>query len=404
MHLLDATMFWGPAGGVRRVVSTKHAFVPSLGWYHSVVAPGADGIGEFDCGGVLLPTVGGQRVLLRPQVATALIERLQPDIVEAADPYTLGHAALAAARRLRVPAVAFCHSHLPSLLLHAGRRARDDGSPLRRWSERAARSYLARLYERFDLVLAPSRWVADDLRQADVPNVVQQPLGVDCSVFTPERRDPAWRARLVREFGLPPSTRLLVYVGRFAPEKNLHVLCAAVEALGSGYALLAMGLGGQPPSGANVRVLPLERDTRRIARLLASADVFVHAGNRETFGLAVLEAMACGTPVVASGDCGSGELVRGAGLTLASQAPSQARSQASSQVGSQWAEAIAAQCGDSALPLAARALRRARAHDWPRVLRGWLQRYASMVAASSPRLAAAVPGTRRSRPALWDSR
>jgi alpha-1,6-mannosyltransferase len=55
--------------------------------------------------------------------------------------------------------------------------------------------------------------------------------------------------------------------------------------------------------------IPFRRDQRHLARLLASCDVLVHPGDCETFGLIVLEAMACGLPVVATNKGGVAELV-----------------------------------------------------------------------------------------------
>jgi alpha-1,6-mannosyltransferase len=55
--------------------------------------------------------------------------------------------------------------------------------------------------------------------------------------------------------------------------------------------------------------IPFQHDQRQLARLLASCDVLVHPGDRETFGLIVLEAMACGLPVVATNKGGVAELV-----------------------------------------------------------------------------------------------
>ena len=56
--------------------------------------------------------------------------------------------------------------------------------------------------------------------------------------------------------------------------------------------LLACGAGPRPPSGDRVLVHPFVADPMALARILASADAFVHAGDQETFGLSVLEAMA----------------------------------------------------------------------------------------------------------------
>jgi len=361
-HLLDATMFWNPTagGGVHQVISTKRAHLASAGWRHSLLAPGAQGVGEIDCGGWPLPASGGYRFVVGRAQAARLIERAEPDIVEAADPYTLGWSVLDACRRLQVPAVAFCHSNLPALAQHwAG------GSPagVGRWAAQRAGAYLARLYQGYQLVLAPSRGMTRQLQELGVAQAVHQPLGVDTQVFSPAARDPVWRRWLETRLGLAQGTRLLIYVGRFASEKQLGVLVRAVERLGPRHCLLAVGAGPQPPVGARVRVLPAEGDRVRLARLLASADAFVHAGDQETFGLAALEAMACGVPIVVSAEGGLGELADGVGVTVASQRPLD------------WAAAISA-ClhdGDSRLPRAA--LARARSLDWSQVMVQWARRY-----------------------------
>ena len=101
---------------------------------------------------------------------------------------------------------------------------------------------------------------------------------------------------------------------------------------------------------------------------LPSVDVFVHAGDQETFGLSALEAMACGTPVVVRDAACLGELVRGgAGFAVPSDRPSD------------WAEAIAAlfACEREAWAGAARV--RALMHDWRLVLPTLLARYQRLI-------------------------
>lgn len=288
-------------------------------------------------------------------------------MIEAADPYVLGSAVADAARRLRVPAVAFCHSDLPTLLAHA---AGAPGYGMGRWAEQRAIAYLVRLYQRFDLVLAPSRTMMRKLHDWGVTHAVQQPLGVDTEVFTPAAGDESWRSLLERRLGLARGTRLLVYCGRFAAEKNLDVLAAALNVLGHGHALLAIGSGPRPPRGPHVRVFAPDADAQRLARLLASCDVFVHAGDQETFGLAALEAMACGTPVVVSGAGGLGELVDGVGTTVETLNPHD------------WADAIESRLARRDERLEHAALKRARSHDWDVVLNLLARRYRLAMAAT----------------------
>lgn len=366
-HLLDVSMFWGATGGVRRVLTARHERLRTLGWRHTVIAPGAQGPGLIDCGGVPLPGSGGYRFVMGRGRAMRQMALVAPDIIEAADPYVLGWAVLSAAEQLQVPAVAFCHSDLPQLMARLAGGPAGTGRALGRGAERWARRYLVSLYRHFDAVLAPSRGLAQRLRAWGVPRVSVQPLGVDCSVFTPCAQDGAWRARFCQAHGLAPQTRLLAYTGRFAPEKNLQLLADAVSLLGPGHVLVAVGDGPAPPMGAQVLRLPPEHEAPALARLVASCDAYVHAGSQETFGLGVLEAMACGTPVVVADAGGLAELAGGAG-TLVSQARP-----------ASWAEAIEASLASAHAAERRAALARAQAQDWPRVLAQMTRRYAALI-------------------------
>jgi alpha-1,6-mannosyltransferase len=368
-HLLDVSMFWAPGSGVRQALMAKHERLHTLGWRHTLMAPGAQGSGTLDCGGVPLPGGAGHRWVLGRGRALRQMQLLSPDLIESADPYTLGWASLAAAEKLRVPAIAYCHGHhhLPA----------PGGA-----GERLARRYLVSLYRHFDLVMAPSSGLAQRLQAWGVPRVTVQPLGVDCSVFTPCARDAAWRTQFCETHGLDPATRLLVYTGRFTPEKNLQLLADAVALLGRGHVLLAVGQGPAPPVGGHVRLLPLEADGQRLARMVASCDAYVHAGDQETPGRGLLQAMACGTPVIAAGSAVRAELAGladGAGLLVDRQ-----------RAGS-WAEAMEASLSGNNTAQRRTALTRAQAQDWPRVLAQMTRRYAALTG----RLAAPALPARR---------
>ena len=128
-------------------------------------------------------------------------------------------------------------------------------------------------------------------------------------MFQPAGEDERLGETLREHLGMDPDTRLLVYAGRFSPEKKLHVLFEAVRKLGARYHLVLVGGGGVLPLADNMTIIPFKRDQRQLARLLASCDLLVHPGDCETFGLIVLEAMACGLPVVAANGGGVAELV-----------------------------------------------------------------------------------------------
>jgi alpha-1,6-mannosyltransferase len=290
-HFVDTTLFFSPtSGGVRRYLLAKHAWLHAHAMVeHTLLVPGDRDRGRR--GGVVqlacprIPWGGGYRFPWRMREYAARLHALAPDLIEAADPYQVGWIAARTAARLGVPAVAFCHSDLVALL--GGRVGPRAG--------RTAGRYLRTLYGRYDLVLAPSRIVVEHLRDAGVEHAVVQPLGVDVTAFSPERADPALRASLC----LPRGTRLLVFAGRLAPEKNLDELYATIERLGAPYHLLVIGGAERSRPHPRIDVVPYERDPRRLAGWFATADAHVHAGRAETFGLVTLEAMACGLPVVA---------------------------------------------------------------------------------------------------------
>ena len=240
---------------------------------------------------------------------------LAPDLIEAGDPYAPGHAALDAGERLGCPVIGFCHSDPAALAaLHFGE-----------WAELPVRRRWARFFRRFDCVVAPSRHIADRLALAGVPDVEVQPLGVDTDLFRPDRADPdGLRASL----GLSPSTRLLVFAGRPAREKNVDVLLEAAERLGAPYHLLLVGAGAMAKPQANATFMPFQPDARTVARVLASCDAFVHANDREPFGLIALEAMACGLPMVGVASGGIAELVDAEVGQLATRASGPAMAEA----------------------------------------------------------------------------
>lgn len=379
-HIVDATMFWSATGGgVRRYLLTKSAWLTRQAkWRHTVLAPGVHGPGFAACGGPALPLPGGYRLPLSRKAAADALVAQAPDVIEVGDPYRLAWGALDAGQRLGVPTVAFCHSDLGALVAQA---AGGKGMAAR-FARRAADAYVRRVYRDFDLVLAPSRSMARRLREAGIDGVRVQPLGVDSREFHPQRRDPIWRHTL----GLEPDQRVLLYVGRFAPEKHLQRLAAAVQRLGPRYLLLAVGSGPTPPRGEQVRVLPFESRTRQLARIYASADAFVHAGDQETFGLAVLEAMASGLPVAAQASAGLAELVAGgAGIGVASERPRD------------WAEAIAALFASERESLVRAGRAQAEAHDWQIVMPALVRRYEQLMNQHSNALLPTRPAV------LWQS-
>lgn len=300
MHLVDISLFY-PArtGGVRTYLRAKACWLrKKTSVRHTIIAPSLRDEKDPDLVSIPsfpIPFGHGFRWPLSAALATRHLVRLRPQLIEAGDPYQFAWSALQARDKLNIAALAFYHSDLPQLASHR----------LGHLGQLAAENYLRKLYAQFNLVLAPSRASLHKLHALGIGQARHQPLGVDTCIFAPERRDRWLRRRL----GLDSSSRLLVYAGRFSREKNLAALVAAVESLGNPYHLLLIGGGEQPAQSGRVSCLPYQQDAGALAALIGGCDVFIHPGQHETFGLVVLEAMACGLPVLGVAGGGVAELI-----------------------------------------------------------------------------------------------
>jgi alpha-1,6-mannosyltransferase len=365
MHIVDTTLFFAPrSGGVKRYLLAKQRFLAAQpGVRHTVVVPStwkrsrSPGLVELPCPPI--PFGNGYRVPIGTVAWSDTLCALEPDVIEAGDPYHVAWAALDAADRLAVPAVAFAHSDLSRLL----------GARFGKMVRAGTDAYLRRLYGRFDLVMAPSQSVATQLHGLSINHVEVQPLGVDTALFHPSRRDSLLRG----ELGLSAGTRLLIYAGRISAEKRVPLVKRAVERLGAPYHLLIVGGNTRRRLSPRVTLLPYEQDAARLARLLASCDALIHAGEHETFGLVFLEAMACGRPVIG---VRSGAVTETVDASVGRTAvPGDAES---------LAEAVRALYEDDIEQLGKQARERVERHySWDRTLTQQIRRYAQFVRRSA---------------------
>jgi alpha-1,6-mannosyltransferase len=251
----------------------------------------------------LLSKTSRYRALLNLNAVEEVLEKERPDIIESGDPYQVAWKAQASGRALRIPVVGFYHSHFPeayirSVIKYFGNTAAEIAMEI-------ARVYVRKLYSRFARTLVPSEALAEVLKEWGVSNTAVMELGVDTRIFRPEEPSPRVRESL----GIPPGRILLLYVGRLAAEKNTRVLFDSFEILHAGepgrFHLLIIGDGLQRGYVEALRDrtqavswLQYCSDSCELAEFYRAADLFVHPGVQETFGLVTLESQACGTPVI----------------------------------------------------------------------------------------------------------
>jgi alpha-1,6-mannosyltransferase len=173
-------------------------------------------------------------------------------------------------------------------------------------------------------VVCTTDWAAAEFARLGVTNLRRVPLGVDLDLFSPAAASAATRERFAADHEV-----LLVHCGRMSPEKRPERSIVALEALLAAGVPVVLVIAGDGLSrermerraqGLPVRFTGFVHDRRALAGLLASADVVLAPGPVETFGLAALEALSCGTPVVVDAGSALPEVIGGAGVAVQDEA------------------------------------------------------------------------------------
>jgi glycosyltransferase involved in cell wall biosynthesis len=274
MRIAIVTDAWSPqVNGVVRTLQTIRAQLEAMGHVVEVISP--DLYGSIPC-----PTYPEIRLaLVRSRVVGQAIAAFRPDAVHLA---TEGPLCLAARRwclRGGVPFTTAYHTHFPDYV------AQRTGLPAA-WFWR----YIRWFHGPAQAVLVSTKSVRDQLRAHGVPNVRPWGRGVDLAAFTPDAAPPAAFAAMPRP--------ILLYVGRVAVEKNLDAFLAA------DHPGTKVVVGDGPARPALERAYPQARFMgplfgSDLAGAYAGADLFVFPSRTDTFGLVMIEALACGTPVAA---------------------------------------------------------------------------------------------------------
>lgn len=226
----------------------------------------------------------------------------------------MGIAGRKAGRDLGLPVVGSFHTLLPKGIQTIAKR---------RWTRKLGEAFLWRAMEWFyrplDLVISPSESIRKVLAEHAIPSMVV-PNGLDVKKYFPESKGAA-RKKIASKIGLKPGEKLVLSAGRMSKEKNSDlVVKSAAGVLSECNARFVFT--GDGPARKEVEGLAAKSAFARkivftgfvseqeLLELYRAADVFVTASTFETQGMALLEAMACGTPVVGADSLAIPEVVQ----------------------------------------------------------------------------------------------
>ena len=165
-----------------------------------------------------------------------------------------------------------------------------------------------KIANKVDHIIATTEYAATEFRRLNLSNNVNSklailPLGVDLKQFTPENFNSELRTNI------GSGVKIILACTRFSKEKDPEFLLDIARACKMNGTQIQLVIAGSGPlakklvtnaekEGLPVSFIGFIADKNYLAQLLASADLFLAVGPIETFGLAALEALACGTPVI----------------------------------------------------------------------------------------------------------
>ena len=225
----------------------------------------------------------------------------RPDLIHIATEGPLGWSAVQAAHILRIPVTSDFRTNFHSYSKHYGMG----------WLSKPIVAYLRKFHNRTACTMVPTRAMQKQLSASGFQNLRVVSRGVDTQIF-----HPALRSQTLRDtWQADDATIVLLSVGRLAPEKNLDLIVNTYKGIQATGRSVKLVFAGDGPYRASLQsqcpdaIFMGMCNHAQLALLYASADLFLFPSLTETFGNVTLEALACGTPVLAFDCAAASELV-----------------------------------------------------------------------------------------------
>ena len=251
-----------------------------------------------------LPTYPDYRFFVPSRSMKGILAKANPDIIHMRSSVGLGIVAYWLARKRGIPLVGtfdtpisdYVH-YLPFFGKFGVAKSALSG---------IARRYTAWLYNKCDVVIAPSPTAKKWLKETGCKSkTISLSNGVDTSRFSPKEKSNKLRKGLCKDNEL-----LLLHIGRITKEKSINVLVKSARLAKDQGIPFKLVIGGKGPYLNEAKQLSRELNVNDhvtflgfiqatdLPRYYSTADAFVTASTVETEGIVLLEAMASGTPVI----------------------------------------------------------------------------------------------------------
>jgi alpha-1,6-mannosyltransferase len=321
MVILDINTFYGPrAGGIRTYHRAKlNYFITHSEHRYHLVFPGKNRSTEHPAPNIYLEQVYGLPVTRDPygyrlmvDYATVffLIRKIKPDVVEAGDPWLTGLFCLFSPFPKGVIRSSFYHSDPVDTYFLPWAQSPGALRPVRKVLAKAGEKLFYALQRRYFTTLVASKIILAKLENRKVPNLSCLPFGIN-SVFMKKGEQ---KTGPVHEEG--DEKIKLLYAGRLDPEKGIELLIQVLPIIFKELpiSLTVVGRGRfsryfrqlNNPAFSYPGFIDSPED---MAEVYSRHDVFLAPGPYETFGMGVLEALACGLVAVGPDSGGTGEIL-----------------------------------------------------------------------------------------------
>lgn len=306
MKIVDITHFYNhKSGGVRRYIQLKAKFLSNFNnIQHYVIVPAEeDGVDELFSSTVFYvksPEVffwKPYRLIVSKKKVGEILFHIEPDIVEVGSPFILPKMINQLKQLLGYKTVGFFHSNIETSFFNVFNISSQKMSTF-------IRKYIHSNYQGFDVILSPSELTKKYLNSVGLTNVEVVRIGIDTEVFRPDDK-----VKQKIRWNIPDGKISVLYVGRFSKDKGIYDLVDVIKTLDTldegRFFFHLVGAGPEENrlrqllNKDNFRITPYIESQQELASVYNSADVFISCSTSDTYGISVLEAQACGVPVVA---------------------------------------------------------------------------------------------------------